>query len=568
MAVERQAIGILENEPVLVRTRSGSFSLRMKCRDGSEKALHSLYDPEKEAVALVDNSSCKGGSLIVVLGLGLGYHVVELGRRYPDAELVVVEASDEIYEMARKCEHMDAVADKATFLVGLSQAAALRKITRLQLQSGLKSISIFRFPAALSVFGDYYSPIEAKLEKAREVKLWERLKYAKFGQEKVQALLIDFDYFLTHEAKRALEAMEHQVSTVRIRKGENGEAIVSKLIKKVLETRPDFLLTINHLGFDEDGVLTSFLESIEMPVASWYVDSPNLIVKEFKANVSPFTTLFLWDKGYVKDMEAIGFEAVSYLPLATDERVFRPLHRSRKKGVVSPCDAGFVGHSMVEPVRKRLSRVAAALHPVVEQLTEQPLQSRASFQELLTKTDGKVRARIETLDAQVRIDLEAAVLWKRTQRYRLQCVERLVGFDAHIHGDDGWRELLNNHGSLRPVLAYYDELPLFYNLCKINFNATSYQMGAAVNQRVFDVPACGAFLLTDHQEALEEAFDIGREVIVFEDPEEIPDLVRFYLDNPQKRQAIAASGRERVLAEHTYRHRLHRIVEQMRSRYG
>jgi spore maturation protein CgeB len=143
-----------------------------------------------------------------------------------------------------------------------------------------------------------------------------------------------------------------------------------------------------------------------------------------------------------------------------------------------------------------------------------------------------------------------------------------VDFNAHIHGDDGWKELLNNHRSLRPSLAYYDELPLFYNLCKINFNATSYQMGAAVNQRVFDVPACAGFLLTDHQEALEEAFDIGKEVIVFEDPEEIPDLVRFYLDNPQKRQVIAASGRERVLTEHTYRHRLHRIVDQMRSRYG
>ena len=215
-----------------------------------------------------------------------------------------------------------------------------------------------------------------------------------------------------------------------------------------------------------------------------------------------------------------------------------------------------------------MSRVGKGLHPLVNQLSEQPLQSRASFQDLLNKLDDKVRARIENLDTSARIDLEAAVLWKRTQRYRLRCIERLADFNTHIHGDDGWKELFDNHGNLRPSLAYYDELPLFYNLCKINFNATSYQMGAAVNQRVFDVPACGAFLLTDRQEALEDVFDVGREVIVFEDPEEIPDLVRFYLENPQKRQLIAASARERVLAEHTYQHRLHRIVEQMRSRYG
>jgi spore maturation protein CgeB len=552
----------------LVRSKKGVLSLQVTAEGGLSKALHSLYDPEKEAVALVDGLSCAGQSLIVVLGLGLGYHVVELARRYPDAELVIVEASDEIHELAREYGKLDAFSDRTTFLVGLPPAEALRRITRLQLQSGMRPLSILRLPAALSVFRNEYEPIENALEKAREARIWDRLKYRKFGQEQIGVLLIDFDYFLTQEIKRALECTGHQVSKVGIKKGENGEAIVAKLIAIILERRPDFLLTINHLGFDEDGVLTSFLQAIEMPVASWYVDSPNLIVKGFRANVSPYTTLFLWDKGYVKDMESMGFEAVSYLPLATDERVFRPMHDPQRRGVVSACDAGFVGNSMVEPVRERMSRVATGLHPLVNQLSEQPLRSRASFPDLLTNLDNKARARIEALDAADRIDLEAAVLWKRTQRYRLLCAERLVGFNAHIHGDDGWKELLNNHRNLRPSLAYYDELPLFYNLCKINFNATSYQMGAAVNQRVFDVPACGAFLLTDHQEALEEAFDVGREVIVFENPEEIPDLVRFYLENPQKRQVIAASARERVLAEHTYQHRLHRIVEQMRSRYG
>ena len=566
--MDTSSVALSKDRFLLVTSRKGPPSLQVVGKDGQRKALHSLYDPEKEAVALVESCSCEDRDLIVVLGLGLGYHVVELARRFPEAELVVVEASGEIYEMARECGNWDTFSNGTTFLVGLSPDDALRKITRLQLRSGMRPISIFRLPAVLSVFGDDYESIETALEKAREARLWERLKYPRFAKAEVGVLLIDFDYFLTREAKRALESLGHQVSTVRIQKGENGEAIVSRLIERILETRPDFLLTINHLGFDEDGVLTSFLESIEMPVASWYVDSPNLIVKEFQANVSPYTSLFLWDKGYVKDMEAMGFEAVAYLPLATDERVFRPMKRMRRRGGVSACDAGFVGHSMVGPVGKRMSRVPSALHPVVEDLSEQPLRFRASFQELLARTDDGVRTRIETLDAATRIDLEAAVLWKRTQRYRLQCVEKLADFNVHIHGDDGWKELLSDPGNLRSSLAYYDELPLFYNLCTINFNATSFQMGAAVNQRVFDVPACGAFLLTDHQEALDEAFHIGKEVVVFEDPEEIPDLVRFYLDNPQARRVIAASGRKRVLREHTYRHRLQQVVEEMRSRYG
>ena len=178
------------------------------------------------------------------------------------------------------------------------------------------------------------------------------------------------------------------------------------------------------------------------------------------------------------------------------------------------------------------------------------------------------RNRVASLDPSARTDLEAAVLWKTTQRYRLQCIDALAAFDLRIHGDPGWKTLAIESGILSPAIDYYKELPRFYNHCKINFNATNLQMGAAVNQRAFDVPACGAFLLTDHQEALEEAFELGKEVIAFEEVEEIPDLVRFYLHNPGKREAIAAQGRKRVLQEHTYKHRLNNIIEKMRSRYG
>jgi spore maturation protein CgeB len=268
-------------------------------------------------------------------------------------------------------------------------------------------------------------------------------------------------------------------------------------------------------------------------------------------------------------MESAGFEAVHYLPLATDEKIFKPLvgHR-RKKGRAFACDVGFVGNSMVEPTEERLSRVDPELHPLVERLAAQYLLRRISFDEQMECMDERDRARVAALPASSRVDLEAAVLWKTTQRYRLHCVEQLSGFDLQVHGDKGWKALLNGKGRLCKPLNYYKELPPFYNHCRLNFNATNLQMGSAVNQRVFDVPACGAFLLTDHQEALGEAFEIGKEVIAFDEVEAIPDLVRFYLNNPGTRETIAAQARKRVLQEHTYKHRLNRVIEEMRSRYG
>ena len=54
----------------------------------------------------------------------------------------------------------------------------------------------------------------------------------------------------------------------------------------------------------------------------------------------------------------------------------------------------------------------------------------------------------------------------------------------------------------------------------------------------------------------------------YHDPEEIPDLTRYYLAHPLERRKMAAAGRRRVLACHTWEHRLQVLLEQMRSIYG
>ncbi len=145
-----------------VRARNGLPSLQVTGEDGQTKALHSLYDPEKEACSLVGGYSYGGEKHIVVLGLGLGYHVLELARRFPDAELLIVEPSSEIYGMARACGTIESLSDRATFIVGRSPSEALREITRRQLEAGLNPISIFRFPASFSLFSEFFTPEERK----------------------------------------------------------------------------------------------------------------------------------------------------------------------------------------------------------------------------------------------------------------------------------------------------------------------------------------------------------------------------------------------------------------------
>jgi spore maturation protein CgeB len=219
---------------------------------------------------------------------------------------------------------------------------------------------------------------------------------------------------------------------------------------------------------------------------------------------------------------------------------------------------------MAEPTEERLRKLRKELHPLVEKVARLLSTSRMSFEEAVKSLDID----ISHLPVQERIDFEAAAIWRATLLYRLSCVEMLKGFEHHIHGDRGWDKLLSKDYKLYPPLNYYKELPLFYNACRVNLNATSLQMGGAVNQRAFDVPACGGFLLTDQQEELSELFEEGKEVITYKEKGEIPELVRFYLDNSDKRKTVAQRARDRVLSQHTYRHRLNSMIESMRKRYA
>ena len=218
-----------------------------------------------------------------------------------------------------------------------------------------------------------------------------------------------------------------------------------------------------------------------------------------------------------------------------------------------------MGNSMVGSVQQKLARLPDSqdFRVLFNELGQavKPL-SNGGLGFLPASADLKGNPLLQGLDRQGLSDFKAALLWRATLEYRLACVKELVPFDPVIYGDAGWQELLGQGFILRPEVNYYDELPQVYGATGINFNATSLQMKAAMNQRIFDAPAAGGFVLTDFREQLAELFGVGEEVACFREPGEIPELVRFYLKHPQVREKMAAKARQRVLAEHTYRHRV------------
>jgi spore maturation protein CgeB len=79
---------------------------------------------------------------------------------------------------------------------------------------------------------------------------------------------------------------------------------------------------------------------------------------------------------------------------------------------------------------------------------------------------------------------------------------------------------------------------------------------AGLNQRNFDPLLAGAALLTDDQPDLTRCFEPGVEVMVWRTTDELNDAYERLLADPLAAAALAARGRRRVLADHTYGARL------------
>jgi len=380
------------------------------------------------------------------------------------------------------------------------------------------------------------------------------LSYPKFKGETHTFLLLEGRYFLYPELIDNLEALGHRV--VRVPVGESTTSVMQGLLWGLVQHKPDCVLAVNHIGFDEDGQVGDLLEALDFPVAVWYVDSPHFVISQSKKGLPApgVSSIFLWEKALIKTMEKHGAQDVHYLPLATDPNIFSV------KPAVLHRECTFVGDSMEYGLRtwdKKLSKcgkkVAQEIATMLGADRQIPLSTLLEVAKAKLPKKGQWAA-------------VAKGTWLATAKYRGTLVKAASARELQIFGDPGWRRMLpgvNYQGAVKygPMLAD------IYRSSKINLNATHLQMPTAVNQRVFDAPAAGGFVLSDAQSAVEEHFEVGQEAIVYHDAVEMLELIDYYLRHETQRRKVIERAQQRVLAEHTYVHRLRTLVNHLRRRH-
>jgi spore maturation protein CgeB len=87
----------------------------------------------------------------------------------------------------------------------------------------------------------------------------------------------------------------------------------------------------------------------------------------------------------------------------------------------------------------------------------------------------------------------------------------------------------------------------------------------ANNQRLFEATGVGTLLVTDWKANLHEMFEPGKEVVSYRTPEECLEMIRYYLEHDEEREAIARAGQQRTLRDHTYSKRMQELVDIVRK---
>ena len=113
----------------------------------------------------------------------------------------------------------------------------------------------------------------------------------------------------------------------------------------------------------------------------------------------------------------------------------------------------------------------------------------------------------------------------------------------------------------------FRKMPEVYSASKIGFNSS---LKKDINMRVFEIMACGCFLLTDciKDNGFDDLFENGKHLVTYRNHKEFIELTDYYLKNETERERIAMEGYEWVVQNHTYFHRVQAMFNYIAFKFG
>lgn len=532
---------------------SGKPSARIIFDDETVRHLHSTVKPEAEANYYEDVSFW--GNIIIFTGVGLGYHLSEKIKEIPSSTmLIVIDYYDELLNHTISNIFSDFPNEIIT-VSALNADQELANLTSRINSVASPCIQTIKHPASFDIHKDFYENILAKV--------YVPVTHQTIGKKShKKGLLLYGRFFLQEECRRALQEKTGEDPIIfNYEKIQSDLEYESQLQQIIQKEKPDFILSINMKGFDGSGILSSLSVHFSIPVVVWFVDDPYPILLSQSHYINNQMVACCWEKAYLPYLKKKGFTKVCYLPLATDPSLFSGSPETSPR-----TSLGFIGTSMggsfLIDIRNKFLW-SDSLVPLVEKASDNLLKNpQINIFTIIQKCMEETGITLPFSDDRNITWLCAFTIHTASMKKRKNVIGSLIPLNIETFGDpEGWKDLLGDSIKTNPDLDYTTQLCNSYRNIAINVNITSCQMRSAVNQRVFDIPMAGSFVISDRQKDLEELFEIGKEAVCYEDIMGLKDVIKFYTRNKTAQNEIIKAARIRIKKEHTYFNRITSILD-------
>lgn len=305
---------------------------------------------------------------------------------------------------------------------------------------------------------------------------------------------------------------------------------------------------------------------------SWNYDAPNMLLYS-NLIANSCNIIYTFDKTECMKYRDMGFPHFHYLPLAVDTKRLDELAEDMIDKQLYVYDISFVGSLYLERM-DYFNKIDLLLpdhtRGYLKGLIASQLQMRG-----YDLVEEMLPAIMEELQKVCSIVVQPGLLVTSKAFYEhtiitpaITAIERLDLLDAiakhHIidlftHAADISLTNVHVHGSVN----YYKEMPLVFRQSKINLNITSRSIVSGVPLRVFDIMGAGGFLLSNFQADFLDLFVPDEDFVYYENKKDLLQKIGYYLRHEEERKAIAENGYAKIVAEHTYRHRVRELFQSL-----
>jgi hypothetical protein len=167
----------------VVKTRKGLDTIIVSVKD-KEIPLHSKINPDRECEMFMDAFVPEKYDLLIVLGLGLGYHLVPLSQyldRYFQVIAIDILAGIDTAINTNPLTSFLVKSERISLVLGETPVRVNEILYGMIDMDAIKGISVLEHPASTRVFEDYYGKIREFVEKLINKKAGNKATQKAFG---------------------------------------------------------------------------------------------------------------------------------------------------------------------------------------------------------------------------------------------------------------------------------------------------------------------------------------------------------------------------------------------------